>query len=87
MFKHILVPLDGSRLAESALAMAASLARKFDASLTLIHVIEKDAPSEIHSETAPCFRGRGVSVPRRSLQPFHAGRRAGLHARAHLPGD
>ena len=30
--------------------MAASLARKFDASLTLIHVIEKDAPSEIHSE-------------------------------------
>ena len=50
MFKHILVPLDGSRLAESALAMAASLARKFDASLTLIHVIEKDAPSEIHSE-------------------------------------
>jgi len=50
MFKHILVPLDGSRLAESALGMAASLARKFGASLTLIHVIEKDAPSEIHSE-------------------------------------
>ncbi len=50
MFKHILVPLDGSRLAESALGMAASLAKKFNASLTLIHVIEKDAPSEIHSE-------------------------------------
>ncbi|MGA2613048.1 MAG: universal stress protein [Spirochaetia bacterium] len=50
MFKHILVPLDGSRLAESALGMAASLAKKFDASLTLIHVIERDAPSEIHSE-------------------------------------
>ena len=50
MFKHILVPLDGSRLAESALGMAASLAKKFGASLTLIHVIEKDAPSEIHSE-------------------------------------
>ncbi|MGA2765066.1 MAG: universal stress protein [Spirochaetia bacterium] len=50
MFKHILVPLDGSRLAESALGMAASLAKRFDASLTLIHVIEKDAPSEVHSE-------------------------------------
>lgn len=50
MFKRILVPLDGSRLAESALGMAASLAKRFDASLTLIHVIEKDAPSEVHSE-------------------------------------
>jgi nucleotide-binding universal stress UspA family protein len=50
MFKHILVPLDGSRLAESALGMAASLAKRFNATLTLIHVIEKDAPSEIHSE-------------------------------------
>ncbi|HVP19623.1 MAG TPA: universal stress protein [Spirochaetia bacterium] len=50
MFRHILVPLDGSRLAESALGMAASLARRFDASLTLIHVIEQGAPSEVHSE-------------------------------------
>jgi len=50
MFKHILVPLDGSRMAESALGMAASLARRFGAALTLIHLVEKDAPSEIHQE-------------------------------------
>ncbi len=50
MFRHILVPLDGSRLAESALGMAASLAKRFAASLTLIHVIERGAPSEVHSE-------------------------------------
>ncbi len=50
MFRHLLVPLDGSRLAESALHMAATLARRFDASLTLIHLIEKDAPSEVHRE-------------------------------------
>jgi len=50
IFRHILVPLDGSRLAESALTTAVWLARKTDAQLTLVHVIEKDAPSEVHSE-------------------------------------
>ena len=50
IFRHILVPLDGSRLAESALTTAAWLARKMDAQLTLIHIIEKNAPSEIHSD-------------------------------------
>src|SRR5208337_3452075 len=50
MFHHILVPLDGSRLAESALTSAVWLARKMDAQLTLIHIIEKNAPSEVHSD-------------------------------------
>ena len=49
-FRHILVPLDGSRLAESALTTAVWLAKKTAAQLTLVHVIEKDAPSEVHSE-------------------------------------
>ena len=50
IFRHILVPLDGSRLAESALTTAVWLARKMDAQLTLIHIIEKNAPSEVHSD-------------------------------------
>ena len=50
MFKHILVPLDGSRLAEAALPYAATLATTLGAAITLIHVIEHDAPSEIHSD-------------------------------------
>jgi nucleotide-binding universal stress UspA family protein len=50
MFKHILVPLDGSILAEAALPVAAFLARALDASVTLIHVIERNAPKEVHSE-------------------------------------
>jgi nucleotide-binding universal stress UspA family protein len=50
MFKHILVPLDGSRLAEAALPVAASLARTFNASVTLLHVIESEAPEQVHSE-------------------------------------
>jgi len=50
IFRHILVPLDGSRLAESALTTAVWLARKMDAQVTLIHIIEKNAPSEVHSD-------------------------------------
>jgi len=50
VFKHLLVPLDGSRLSESALPAAAHLAGVFGASVTLIHVIEKDAPREIHKD-------------------------------------
>jgi len=44
MFKHILVPLDGSRLAESVLPVARTVAQKTQATITLIHVIEKKAP-------------------------------------------
>ncbi len=50
MFKHILVPLDGSTLAEAALPVAAYLARVLAARITLIHVVEKDAPEEVHGE-------------------------------------
>ena len=38
MFKHILVPLDGSQLAESALPPACELATKFDSKITLLRV-------------------------------------------------
>jgi len=48
---RILVPLDGSRLAEAALPIAARLAEAFGAAVSLLHVIEKDAPSSIHGET------------------------------------
>jgi nucleotide-binding universal stress UspA family protein len=50
MFKHILVPLDGSELAESVLPAAACFAGIFDSSITLIHIIEKDASPVIHGE-------------------------------------
>jgi len=50
MFKHILVPLDGSRLAESALPATAFLAEKLNSRVTLIHVIEKNVPKEVHGQ-------------------------------------
>jgi nucleotide-binding universal stress UspA family protein len=50
MFQQLLVPLDGSRLAESSLPYAASLCQVLKAGVTLIHIIEHHAPQEIHGE-------------------------------------
>jgi nucleotide-binding universal stress UspA family protein len=50
MFKHLIVPLDGSRLSEAALPVVIYLAQKLDAMVTLVHVIEKNPPEEIHGE-------------------------------------
>lgn len=50
MFKHILLPLDGSQLAETAIPFAVNLCRKLNSQITLLHVIEKDASTEIHGQ-------------------------------------
>jgi nucleotide-binding universal stress UspA family protein len=40
MFTHILVPMDGSALAECVIPHVISIARAFDAKVTLLHVLE-----------------------------------------------
>jgi len=50
MFTNILVPLDGSELAEAALPAARFLAGALGAKVTLVHVVEEDAPLTIHGE-------------------------------------
>ena len=47
---RILVPLDGSRLAEYAMGAAASLAARFHARLLLLHVLERGAPATVHGD-------------------------------------
>ncbi len=39
MFKHLLVPLDGSKLAETALPAARELANRFDSTITLVQIV------------------------------------------------
>jgi nucleotide-binding universal stress UspA family protein len=50
MFKRILVPLDGSPLAEKVLALASFVAQQYFATLVLFHVVEKDSPNTIHGQ-------------------------------------
>jgi nucleotide-binding universal stress UspA family protein len=50
MFKHIVVPLDGSTLAESVLPAAALLSSQLKSQITLLHLIEQNAPEEVHKD-------------------------------------
>lgn len=50
MFRHLLVPLDGSRLAESALPAAGALASRLPARMTLLHVLESAPPQSVHGD-------------------------------------
>ncbi len=51
MFRHLLIPLDGSKMAEAALPAAAFLAEKLASRVTLMHVVERNAPSEVHGQS------------------------------------
>lgn len=48
--ERILVPLDGSKLAETVLPAAYTLAERCRASITLLHVIEHHAPDQVHGQ-------------------------------------
>lgn len=50
VIRHILVPLDGSKLAESVLPAAAAMADGFGAQVTLLHIIEERAPETVHGQ-------------------------------------
>jgi nucleotide-binding universal stress UspA family protein len=50
MFKNLLIPLDGSKLAESVLPAAASLAETLSAPVLLLHVIEQGVSGEVHHD-------------------------------------
>ena len=48
MFRHLLVPLDGSPLAESVLPVTGALARTLGSRATLLHIVERGAPAAVH---------------------------------------
>jgi nucleotide-binding universal stress UspA family protein len=80
MIRRILVPLDGSDLAEAALPAAASLAERLRAVVALVHVLEKRAPRTIHgrphlaaSQPAETYLARVAS------SRFPAGLRVEIH--------
>jgi len=77
MYTRLLVPLDGSRLAESVLPLVQKLASAWRATVLLLHVSEKGAPAAVHGdrhlttvgdatpyleELAARLRAEGISV-------------------------
>ncbi len=55
MYKHILVPLDGSHLAERALEPAFVVAEKFGADLTLLRVMVVEETMAVAAGNGPQF--------------------------------
>jgi len=49
-YRKLLVPLDGSKLAEAVLPAVIGIAKRASATVTLMHVLEERAPSTIHGE-------------------------------------
>ncbi|WP_376794709.1 universal stress protein [Thermogemmatispora sp.] len=47
---RLLVPLDGSRLAEAVLPSVIALARHYQAEVVLLHVLEQRPPAQVHGE-------------------------------------
>jgi nucleotide-binding universal stress UspA family protein len=77
----ILVPLDGSRLAETALGPALALAQRSGASVTLLHVLEHEAPETIHGEKHLAGESEATAYLEHVAQRFSA---AGLRVETHV---
>ena len=50
MFKRIILPLDGSHLAEAVLPAALYLAETIGVEVVLLHLVEENAPQSVHGE-------------------------------------
>lgn len=50
MYSRLLVPLDGSRLAEAVLPVVERMAGAMGATVLLLHVLERGAPGTVHGE-------------------------------------
>jgi len=50
MFKHLLLPLDGTAMAERVIPVARGLAQASHARITLLHTIERSPPKERHGQ-------------------------------------
>jgi len=81
VFKRLLVPLDGSSLAETVLPLARYIAERVQATLILFHVVEKHAPSEIHGQR----HLRGVAEAKTYIEKLAASlSAAGLNSEQHV---
>ncbi|HEY3284669.1 MAG TPA: universal stress protein [Armatimonadota bacterium] len=79
--QRLLVPLDGSRLAESALPAAQALAERFHGSVTLIHILEQRAPATVHGERHLMGAAEAASYLDGLCERF---RQAGVSVAAHV---
>lgn len=74
VLERILVPLDGSRLAEAILPLTVGLAQACDAEIILHYVLESEPPEQVHGEphlTSAEAANRYLAQLRQRLSPYN----------------
>jgi nucleotide-binding universal stress UspA family protein len=85
---HILVPLDGSRLAETTLRIAIALAERTGGHVTLLHILERNAPATIHGERHLTSAGEAEAYLNGAASRFaDAGLPVAIHTHPNPEGD
>ncbi|MBE3559346.1 MAG: universal stress protein [Ktedonobacteraceae bacterium] len=82
--ERLLVPLDGSRLAESVLPTVLRLARGCRARVILLHIIEQNPPATIHGEPHLMHAGDAQAYLERIAQRIHG---VGIEVETHVHED
>ncbi len=88
MFQHLVVPLDGSPMAEEALPVAAGLAARAHATVTLLHVVERRPPKAVHGQ--PHLRQADQAeayLAAAAARAFPPGVRVACHVHREAAGD
>src|SRR5207237_10752535 len=81
MFQHILVPLDGSSLAEAIMPDTHALAQRLGARMTLLHMVEQHAPATVHGDTHLSGRSEAEKYLDTLVQRWS---RDGVNVQAHV---
>lgn len=87
MIRNILVPLDGSSLAEAALPGALWFAGLFKAQITLLHVIEHHAPASVHGDRHLTQKAEALEYLRGVASAFPPGLHTELHVHSEEVSD
>ena len=84
MFRHILVPLDGSGFAEAALPYALEMAAQFDSDITLLRVVMPPRMGEgaLSPESANHMIKMREKMEWGALVPYNIGGQLNQHPRA-----
>jgi nucleotide-binding universal stress UspA family protein len=80
-FARILVPLDGSPLAEAVMPAACSLAKRLGGTLLLLHVLEQEPPAAVHGEPHLCDAREAFEYLERQATDL---RREGIAVESHV---
>ncbi|HEY8284656.1 MAG TPA: universal stress protein [Chloroflexota bacterium] len=88
MYKRMLVPLDGSALAEAVLPLVERLAAACDATVVLLHVLERSAPTTVHGDRHLTTLDQAENYLRETAARLEArGARIRTHAHEAPEGD